>query len=70
MSGEAAARIVVGQRSKEDVGLQPVRAAESAGRVVVISPHNASIKFEFGAGFARWHQEQFGEPAAVEWRDV
>lgn len=39
-------------------------------RVVVISPHNSSIRAEFGEGYARWHQERFGEPASVEWRDL
>lgn len=69
--GSAAAPGVAARRSSEEaVGLRPGRTAQSEGRVVVMSPHNASIKFEFGAGFARWHQEKFGEPAAVEWRDV
>lgn len=38
--------------------------------VIVISPHNSSIRYEFGQAFARWHQERFGEPATVEWRNV
>lgn len=70
-----------GNRRRDSVfaGLGPIAitfllaacsAAAAGGRVVVISPHNASIRFEFGAGFSRWHQQQFGEPASVEWRDV
>lgn len=39
-------------------------------RVVVISPHNEAIRFEFGEGFARWHKKSFSEEATVEWRDV
>lgn len=70
VGGEVAPDIVARQVGEENIGLQPARGAERTGRVVVISPHNASIKFEFGAGFARWHQEEFGEPAAVEWRDL
>ncbi|MCX8108410.1 MAG: ABC transporter substrate-binding protein [Verrucomicrobiae bacterium] len=42
----------------------------TGAQVVVVTPHNASIRFEFGVGFARWHKEKFGEPAFVEWRDV
>ncbi|MCD6339842.1 MAG: ABC transporter substrate-binding protein [Verrucomicrobia bacterium] len=44
--------------------------AAAPARVVVISPHNAAIRYEFGRAFARWHQRQFGEPAEAEWRTV
>lgn len=70
VGGAAAPGVAARQIGEETIDLQPGRTAQSAARVVVMSPHNASIKFEFGAGFARWHQEKFGEPAAVEWRDV
>ncbi len=39
-------------------------------QVIIISPHNEAIRYEFGRGFARWHQTQVGEPARVEWRDA
>ncbi len=45
-----------------------VSAAEQ--RVIVISPHAESIRYEFGRGFAEWHQRKYGEPATVEWRDL
>lgn len=35
--------------------------------VVVVSPHNEQIRYEFSIGFARWHRERFGEPAEVRW---
>lgn len=38
--------------------------------MVVISPHNESIRSEFGAAFSRWHEAHHGRPAVVEWRDV
>jgi ABC-type Fe3+ transport system substrate-binding protein len=41
-----------------------------AARVVVVSPHNLSIRHEFGTAFARWHERETGQPAAVEWRDL
>lgn len=47
-----------------------VLAAMAGEPLIVISPHNSSIRYEFGEGFARWHQAQFGEPATVEWRNV
>ncbi len=50
-------------------GLAPA-ALNAQDRVVVISPHNEAIRYEFGLGFARWHQKNFGQAAEVEWRDV
>ncbi|RME94483.1 MAG: ABC transporter substrate-binding protein [Verrucomicrobia bacterium] len=47
-----------------------VGQADPAPTVVVISPHNSSIRYEFGRAFARWHQETYGRPAQVEWRNV
>ncbi len=44
-------------------------AAESA-RVVIITPHNEAIRQEFGRGFAAWHEREFQQPAAVEWREM
>lgn len=45
-------------------------ALHAEPRVIVISPHNISITYEFGRAFTRWHQAQFGEPATVEWRSL
>jgi ABC-type Fe3+ transport system substrate-binding protein len=45
-------------------------AGRAESRLLVISPHVSSITEEFGRGFARWHERQFGEPAVVEWRNV
>ncbi len=39
-------------------------------RVVVISPHNISITYEFGRAFSRWYQANYGGPATVEWRSL
>ena len=47
-----------------------VSAEESladARRVIIISPHNEQIRFEFGRGFDLWHQARYGEPARVDW---
>jgi ABC-type Fe3+ transport system substrate-binding protein len=45
----------------------PVIAAQ---KVVIITPHQESIREEFGTGFARWHKAKFNEDAAVEWREM
>jgi len=39
-------------------------------RVILISPHNEAIRYEFGRGFDEWHRKRFGEGAVVEWRDA
>ena len=39
-------------------------------RVIVISPHNEAIRYEFGRGFDRWHRKAHGEGVTVEWRDI
>lgn len=44
--------------------------AIAEGRVVIISPHNEAIRYEFGHGFDLWHRKKFGEGVAVEWRDL
>ena len=52
------------------VALAPLLLGQPENRVVIISPHISSIRHEFSRGFARWHQEQFGEPGVVEWREL
>ncbi|MEZ0266330.1 MAG: hypothetical protein ACAI43_16495, partial [Phycisphaerae bacterium] len=52
--------------------LRPARD-ESAWRegdpeIVVVTPHNEAIRYEFGQAFSRWHQEKFGKPVKVDWR--
>src|SRR5213593_1414032 len=42
----------------------------SAAKVVIITPHVDAIRHEFARGFTEWHQQQFEEPAEVEWRNV
>jgi iron(III) transport system substrate-binding protein len=38
--------------------------------VVVISPHNEAIRYEFGRAFAAWHRQHYGRPAKVDWRNI
>ena len=38
--------------------------------VVVITPHTASIREEFGDAFSEWHHEHYGSPARVDWRVI
>lgn len=48
--------------------LTPSILADS--RVVIISPHNEAIRYEFGRGFNEWHQNHFSETVTLEWRDA
>lgn len=38
--------------------------------LVLISPHNEAIRFEFGLAFSRWHNEHFGQPVRMDWRTI
>lgn len=38
--------------------------------LVIISPHNEAIRFEFAHAFSRWHQERFGRPVRIDWRSI
>ena len=38
--------------------------------LIIISPHNEAIRYEFGRGFDAWHRQRFGQGVTVEWRDV
>ena len=48
----------------------PTACLRGQESVVIITPHTDAIRFEFGRGFALWHQKHFAESARVEWRDV
>ncbi|MBI2438791.1 MAG: extracellular solute-binding protein [Lentisphaerae bacterium] len=52
--------------------LQGKRAKLSAGAraLVIISPHNEAVRYEFERAFRRWHQARFGEAIAIDWRNI
>lgn len=52
--------------------LRPKRAAVARAdeTLVIITPHNEAIRFEFGRGFARWYQTKTGRTVAIDWRMV
>ncbi len=46
-------------------------AAERAdATVVIITPHNEAIRFEYGRGFQKWYRERTGKTVAVDWRVI
>lgn len=50
--------------------LMSVNGVSEEARVLIITPHNESIRFEFKQAFRKYHKERYGVEAEVEWRDV
>ncbi len=51
--------------------LRPARdkaAGADTPALIIVTPHVQQIRREFGAGFARWHERKYGQPARVDWR--
>jgi len=38
--------------------------------LVIITPHNEAIRYEFGHGFRDWYKEKTGQDVAIDWRVV
>lgn len=38
--------------------------------VVIITPHNEAIRYEYARGFAAWYRTRTGRTAAIDWRVV
>jgi ABC-type Fe3+ transport system substrate-binding protein len=36
--------------------------------LVIITPNNEAIRYEFGLAFSRWHHQHFGKPVKIDWR--
>lgn len=45
-------------------------AGRADERLIVISPHNEAIRFEFENGFAAWYRERTGRTVDVDWRII
>lgn len=39
-------------------------------QLIIISPHNAQIRYEVERAFNLWHQEKYGQPVDIEWRSL
>jgi len=52
--------------------LRPRRTApaRSDRTLVIITPHNAAIRFEFGRAFETWYRQQTGKSVYVDWRVI
>jgi ABC-type Fe3+ transport system substrate-binding protein len=47
----------------------PGPASSNALRLVIISPHQEGIRREFGSAFSRWHQQKYGQPVVLDFRN-
>jgi ABC-type Fe3+ transport system substrate-binding protein len=47
-----------------------VASAKTDDTVVIITPHNEAIRFEYGRGFAEWYRTKTGRTVSIDWRMV
>lgn len=38
--------------------------------IVIVTPHNEAIRYEFAQAFSRWHQHKYGKPVKIDWRNI
>lgn len=38
--------------------------------LVIVSPHNEAIRYEFAQAFSRWHKKKYGSPVKIDWRNI
>jgi len=38
--------------------------------LIVVSPHNEAIRYEFARAFSEWHRERYGAAVKIEWLNV
>ena len=52
--------------------LQPKREAAPTGArsLVILSPHNEAVRYEFDQAFRHWHRARFGEAVVIDWRNI
>lgn len=41
--------------------------SSSALKVIIVSPHNEQIRFEFSKAFANWHEKNYGKRVDIAW---
>ena len=52
--------------------LRPAKEEGAGSRrpLVIVSPHNEAVQFEFEQAFGRWLAGRGAEPAAIDWRNI
>lgn len=49
---------------------KPGGKPDQALSLVIISPHNEAIRYEFGQAFSQWHQQHYGTAVDIDWRVI
>lgn len=44
------------------------QAAADAAKVVIITPHSESLRYEFSRGFRKYYRDKYGKEVSIEWR--
>src|SRR5262245_11343609 len=44
--------------------------AQADDTLVIITPHNEAIRYEYTQGFRDWYQKKTGRTVAVDWRVI
>ena len=47
-----------------------VRSESSEETLVIITPHNEALRYEFGVGFREWYRARTGKTVTVDWRVI
>ena len=45
-------------------------APAGARSIIVLSPHNEAVRYEFERAFSAWHEMEYGEPVDMDWRSI
>ena len=45
-----------------------VSVASADETVVIVTPHNEAIRYEYGRGFGEWYKARTGKTVAIDWR--
>ncbi len=53
---------------RQDLGAREWQPGDPV--LVIITPMNEAIRYEFAQGFARWHAATYGTPVKVDWRNI
>src|ERR1700712_1916828 len=45
-----------------------VSVANADETVIIVTPHNEAIRYEYSRGFAEWYKARTGKTVAIDWR--
>ncbi|MBI2440179.1 MAG: extracellular solute-binding protein [Lentisphaerae bacterium] len=61
------------QPAPSDLAMRrPAAGGKSDNRssLIIVSPHNEAVRYEFERAFRRWHQQNFGMDITIDWRNI